>query len=29
MAGVDVKGVTDNFKVMPKAFDEENVVKIR
>lgn len=29
MAGVDVKGVTDNFKVMPKVFDEENVLKIR
>ena len=29
MAGVDVKGVTDNFKVMPKVFEEENVVKIR
>lgn len=29
MAGVDVKGVTDKFRVMPKVFDDENVVKIR
>ncbi len=29
MAGVDVKGVTDNLKVMPKLFDDENVLKIR
>ncbi len=29
MAGVDVKGVTDNFRVMPKVFEDENVVKIR
>ena len=29
MAGVDVKGVTDNFQVMPKAVEEENVLKLR
>lgn len=29
MAGVDVKGVTDNLKVMPKVFGDENVLKIR
>lgn len=29
MAGVDVKGVTDNFRVMPKLIDTDNVLKIR
>lgn len=29
MSGLDVKGVTDNFKVMPKVFDEENVVSLK
>ncbi len=29
MAGVDVKGVTDNFRVLPKLLDNENVLKIR
>lgn len=29
MAGVDVKGVTDNFKVMPKVIESDNVLKIR
>jgi len=29
MAGIDVKGVTDNFRVMPKAIELDNVVKIR
>jgi len=29
MAGVDLKGVTDNLKVMPKVFVDENVLKIR
>ncbi len=29
MAGVDVKGVTDKFRVMPKVFDAKNVIKIK
>jgi integrase len=29
MAGVDVKGVTDNFRVMPKVFENENVVSLK
>ena len=29
MAGIDVKGVTDNFRVMPKVIDTDNVVQIR
>ena len=29
VAGVDVKGVTDNFKVMPKVFDDENVLLLK
>lgn len=29
MAGVVVKGVTDNFKVMPKVIDAGNILKIR
>lgn len=29
MAGVDVKGVTDKFRVMPKVFDDENVVSLK
>ena len=29
MAGVDVKGVTDKFQVMPKAREEENVLKLQ
>lgn len=28
MAGVDVKGVTDDFKVIPKAVGINNVLKI-
>jgi integrase len=29
MAGIDVKGVTDNFTVMPKVIGLDNLVKIR
>jgi len=28
MAGVDVKGVTDSFKVIPRIKSEENILKI-
>lgn len=29
MAGVDVKGVTDNFRIMPKTLEDENILRIR
>ena len=29
MAGVDVKGVTDGFRVTPKISDLDNVIKLK